>query len=314
LGVCFNVTNFRLLAGIEKAGIYCLMNRSMDSSNEMRWVLVTGSSMGIGLALAKRLAHRGYHLVMISLPGEGLADTAFGLQQQYGINTLALECDISSIGGCTSVYHRLASECIRPVGLVNNAGIGYVEHFERGGLDLYHKVVDLNIRSVVDMTWHFVKQLPEGQRGWVLNLGSLGGFFPLPRKSVYAASKSFIINFSRALDIELSPKGVQVSVLCPGTVNTNDRIRANNQAASWIGRQSVMEADEVAEFAVSRLLKGQRVILPGLINKFFLMLNKILPNPVENYLLHANFRRIHAKTTFGVSIGKGNHSSLKKAD
>jgi len=96
------------------------------------------------------------------------------------------------------------------------------------------------------MTRLFVDHKKHDCKTWILNVGSLGGYFPLPRKSVYSGSKSFVINFSRALEIELAPLNIQVSVLCPGTVNTNYRIRANNKAASWIGRQSVMEANVVA--------------------------------------------------------------------
>jgi short-subunit dehydrogenase len=121
-----------------------------------------------------------------------------------------------------------------------------VAKFETGNLNLYEKVVDLNIKFVISMTRLFVDHKKHDCKTWILNVGSLGGYFPLPRKSVYSGSKSFVINFSRALEIELAPLNIQVSVLCPGTVNTNYRIRANNKAASWIGRQSVMEANVVA--------------------------------------------------------------------
>lgn len=269
-------------------------------------ILITGSSSGLGKSFAKQFAQKGYQLVLVSLPGEGLIEYGKQLQKEYGVNVLSIESDISTPGACEAIFEQIGSLGIQLGGLVNNAGISYIYGFDKAGMSLYNRVIDLNIRSLVHLTYLFANQSQKNDNPWILNLGSLGGFFPLPRKAVYAASKSFVINFSRSLDIELASANIRVCVLCPGTVNTNDRIRLTNKEGGWFARKSVMETDDVTSYAVKCLLRGDKVIIPGFFNNLFLVLDRILPGFLKRKLLESNFRKIHQNIKHGITIGKGN--------
>lgn len=117
--------------------------------------------------------------------------------------------------------------------------------------------------------------------GRILNVGSTGSFIASPSDAVYSATKAYILSFSNALCGELSYTNVKITTLCPGATNTEFSKKAglNN---SFLFKVAVMNPRKVVDIAFSALLRGKRVVIPGLYNKLLVMLSKILPVSILN--------------------------------
>ena len=116
----------------------------------------------------------------------------------------------------------------------------------------------------------------------------------MAKKQVYGATKSYIYFFSKSLRRELKPQGITVSVVCPGSMNTNTGIILFNKSANWLARQSVMNPEDVAPVAIDGLLKGKEVIIPGLVNKFFLVLNNLIPSALKKLITNKQMNALNA--------------------
>src|SRR5207244_635508 len=124
-----------------------------------------------------------------------------------------------------TIERALAAEGVELEYLVNNAGFGvFGRAFKRDRNDQLGMIA-VNIRALTDLTLRFSDQLIKN-RGGILNLGSVAGFLPGPGMAVYYASKAYVISFTEALRAELGPRGVRVTVLCPGPVPSEFQARA----------------------------------------------------------------------------------------
>jgi uncharacterized protein len=189
-----------------------------------QYALITGCGSGLGKALAEECAKRNYHLILVSLPGRDLEDTYTYLRQQYQVEVHSLSLDLCDMESHTVIRTYLDDHKIRLHLLINNAGLGSAGAFQQEPFNLYSKMLQLNINNTVLLTHTLIPYIDKG--GHILNTGSAGGFFDMPYKLVYSATKRFIYGFSRGLRLELRKQHIGVTVLCPGGINTNDAVRA----------------------------------------------------------------------------------------
>lgn len=242
------------------------------------YTLITGASEGFGRALAMECASRKMNLILVALPDSKLHILAETLIQKYAIDVIAIEKDLSIEENCTMLYKQV-EELKLPVNmLINNVGISSTMFFSEGSIGFYQKQVQLNVVATTLLTSLFLDMLKTNKPSHVLNVGSLSCFFYLAKKQVYGATKSYIYSFSKSLRGELSDEGVNVSVICPGGMNTNETIIKTNKANNWLARQSIMNPEDVAPIAIKGLLNRKEIIIPGRMNKLFLLIDKLLPS------------------------------------
>ena len=241
------------------------------------YCLITGASEGFGKALALECASRKMNLILVALPGPELHYLADFIKRNHAVDVIAIEKDLCKEENCVSLFDEINALGLRLNMLINNAGIGSTMLFSEGSIQLYQKQIKLNILATTLVTRLFVDKLGKNSPSHILNVGSLSCFFFLAKKQVYGGTKSYIYFFSKSLRRELQPEGIGVSVICPGGMNTNTSVILVNRASNWLARLSVMNPEEVAPIAIDGLLKGKEVIIPGAINKFFLLLNNIIP-------------------------------------
>ena len=240
--------------------------------------LITGASAGIGVALARQFARHGHALVLVARREPQLAALADEIAEQGGARPVIVPIDLTRVDAPVRIAHELASRGLEPEIVVNNAGFGLrglaadIDRAEQLAM------IDLNIRALTDLSLRFVDSVAR-LRGGILNVGSVAGFVPGPGMAVYYATKAYVLSFSEALHRELAPLGVRVSALCPGPVPTEFQARAGLRARrmSSIFR---MTAEDVAKAGYDGLMRGQRVILPGVANKFVPFLPRLLPRSV----------------------------------
>ncbi len=177
--------------------------------------------------------------------------------------------------------------------LINNAGIGSTLLFTEGNIKLFEKQIKLNVLATTLITHLFLGTLKRNSHSYILNVGSMASFFYLPRKQVYGATKSFIYFFSKALRKELQDDNVNVSVLCPGGMNTSLALTLMNKTGNFFSRLSIMNPEDVVPVAIDGLLKGKEVIIPGRVNKFFMLLDKILPERIKRMITNNGMKKVN---------------------
>lgn len=259
---------------------------------EKGYALVTGSGSGLGLAFAKNLAVRGYPLVMVSLPGENLESVARSISQSSGVDVQWLEKDLSQEQSCAEIMAYIEEKQIPVTLLVNNAGIGSTNPFLGFEAPFYTRQLKVNVITPVLLTRMLLpKMFASPLPCYVLNVGSLGGYFHLPNKEVYGASKAFVHSFTSSL--QLLTKGTNVSLMAvsPGPVETNERIQAAHQNMKGLAKKAVMMPEEVAQQALDAMFRGRHSFVPGRINRLFLWLDWVIPTAIKNRILLKEMKR-----------------------
>jgi short-subunit dehydrogenase len=137
--------------------------------------------------------------------------------------------------------------------------------------------VQLNVAALVRLTHEMLPALQEKRQAWILNVASLGAFFPMPSMPVYSSTKTFVLTFSRLLRAELRGSGVRVSALCPNGIRTNRATRELIERQGWAGRLTCRFPDEVARAGLRGLFRGAAVIVPGLTNRLLAGASPLVP-------------------------------------
>lgn len=248
------------------------------------FVLITGASQGLGKSLALECAARNKNLVLVALPASGLTELTKFIRSNFDVNVVDFEMDLSIKDNCVSLCKELRSRGLPLNILINNAGIGGTHLFDEKDSDFYYRQIELNVTAPTLLCRLFLDTLCENSPSYILNVSSLAGFLPLPRKQVYGGTKSYLISFSKSLRQELTQKNIHVSVLCPGGMNTTIPITLQNKNGTWIGRMTIMNPDVVARIAIDNMLRKKEVIIPGFLNRCLLFLDHFLPAIVKDKL------------------------------
>jgi short-subunit dehydrogenase len=237
--------------------------------------LITGASAGIGAALAKVFAEHGHALVLVARRAVELAAVADGIERDGHARPQVLPLDLAERDGPGRIARELAARGLEPAIVVNNAGFGLFGEAARLSPDAQLAMIDLNVRALTDLSLRFVESLAR-HRGGVLNVASLGAFVPRPQMAIYHATKTYALSLSEALHHELKPRGIKVTVLCPGPVKTEFQERSG-MAESLYPSFLTRSAERVAREGYDGLMAGRRVVIPGTHNRVTAMLLRLLP-------------------------------------
>lgn len=244
----------------------------------MPFALVTGAAKGIGKSIAYELAARQYDLLLVDIDEKGLALTKPELEKKTGIQVIYLVADLSlpetpdAIFKWSSAWHNNLEV------LVNNAAFGLNGAFENLSLQEQLSIIDVNVKAVVSLTHRFIPVLKKRNTGYILNIGSNAGYQPVPYLNIYAASKAFIISFTRSLRYELRSGGISVSCVSPGSTDTHfvDRAGMGKHIRKKAERYN-MTPDAVAHIAVKNLFKKRAERITGFQTKLGVFLSWLAP-------------------------------------
>ena len=244
-------------------------------SNLRPVTVITGASAGIGVALARIFARNGHALALVARREDRLRALADEIAATGAPKPIVIVADLGQSEAVQAIGAALTAQGAEPQFVVNNAGFGLVGLASSRDRDEQLAMIDLNVRALTELSLAFVGSL-ERHRGGILNVGSMAGFLPGPGMAVYYATKAYVLSFSEALHSELKPRGVRVTLLCPGPVPTEFAARAgvSGGLAPGILTQS---ADSVAEAGYRGLMQGRRMVVPGLVNKLITILIRIFP-------------------------------------
>jgi short-subunit dehydrogenase len=252
-----------------------------------KYAVVAGGSKGIGIAIAKALAKRKYNLVLIGRHSEALRIAKNQLESEFGIHVETLTMDLSLKQSADDI----AQWCIQrnlPVSMLCNvAGLGGAADYLTLPLHDLRYMINLNIESDIALSLRLLPLLEKNSPSYILNVGSMAGFAPIPVKNLYSATKSAIIFFSYSLRYQLKEKNISVSCLCPGPVFTKEEIVKDTiEKLGGFGKAIAVDPEKVGEIAVQGTLKGRLIIVPGFIAKSMSVLLRLLPRRFLVYLYH----------------------------
>jgi len=242
--------------------------------------LITGASSGIGFELSKIFAKNGYNLVLVSRNKQRLDVIATEIENQNNIKAKVLSKDLSKTSAPQELYDDLISDGIRIDVLVNNAGFGINGRFVDYNPDKHMELIQLNVTSLTLLCNLFGTDMAKRRTGSILNVASTAAFQAGPLMSTYYASKAYVLSLSEALNNEFAHDGVKVSVLCPGPTDTEFADRADMTNAKIINVPWIMDAAKVAEIGFSGLMRGKKIIIPGLMNKLLAFSVRLTPRSV----------------------------------
>ena len=246
------------------------------------FTLITGASQGFGKAMAIECAKRDMNLVLVSLPNTGLNELADVLENIYKVSVFSIELDLSTSENCVSLFELVKKEKISIRYFINNAGVLSKGLFKDLDTKYILCQISLNVCTPTLLIKLFLNDLKENAPSGILNVGSMASFFYLPKKQVYGGTKAYLLSFSRSLRRELQRDNISVSIVCPGGMNTTAALTYQNRTGSWGSRMSIMDPEDAAILAIDGMLRGKEVIVPGILNRFFMFLNSILPKPVKD--------------------------------
>lgn len=238
------------------------------------WAFVTGASSGIGKELALVFARKGWNVALHGRNEERLKDSLAAVRS-LGAESFALMSDLSE----PNTVERLAAQMDdhRTVidALANVAGFNVGADLAETGEGQIVSMLRTNVEALTLLTRALLPGMLARRRGWILNVGSTGSFFPTPHSAVYCASKAYVLSLTEALAEEVAWSGVKVTALCPGATRTRFADRAG--VANTALFRKAMSPERVAELGYSALMGGKRVVVPGAANALTVFSGRLMP-------------------------------------
>lgn len=259
-------------------------------------VVITGASQGIGKALAESFAARGADLVLASRNQAKLQEVATALEKKYP-NAKAKVCvvDLAKADAAAKLRAFCEKEGFSADTLVNNAGYGIWGKFSELTLEEQLDCLQVNVTSLVQLTHEFLPMLKKnaaaGAPGAILNVSSATAYQAIPTFAMYAASKTFVLSFSRAIHHELKKDGITVTALVPGATETGFISRAGMDHTAEKAKKVSMTAEAVAECGVRALASGKIEVIPGGLNILMAGATRFLPKRALESIAEGVYRK-----------------------
>lgn len=241
--------------------------------------LITGASAGIGAAIARELARRGYNLILTARRAERLEELAGKLESRYSVRTAVVRADLARPDAAATIEAAVNDLGLTVDMLVNNAGYGVTGAYVSRSWQVHETFLQVMVRAVAELTWRFAGPMRERGHGRIVNIASLAGLLPgADGHTLYGAVKAWMISFSEALASELEEHGVTVTAVCPGfTYSEFHDVNDMRQQVSQLPDYMWMGAEDVARQAVDAAERGDKVYVNGRVNRFIAWLGRHLP-------------------------------------
>ena len=241
-----------------------------------QWALVTGASSGLGVDFAKQLAAKGANLVLTARRVERLEAVRDEIQQAHDVQIEVIPCDLAAEGAPQELYDAIQAKGLTIDILINNAGLGLYGAFTEIEWEREKAMLDLDIITLTHMTKLFVKDMVAQGSGHILQVASIGAYQPSPLYASYSAAKSYVLNFSQAINYELRNTGVSVTVISPGVTKT-EFLEVSGQEPTLYQRMVMMSSEDVTRQGINAMLKGKAQVVPGFLNALTAWSTRIMP-------------------------------------
>ncbi|RYZ20361.1 MAG: SDR family oxidoreductase [Chitinophagaceae bacterium] len=247
----------------------------------MTYALITGASKGIGKAIAREWARRGHHVLLVARSEGALQQVAADIRNDFKVEADFLAADLTDPAASERIFEWCQGKGYSIDTLINNAGFGASGPFDSIPLAEQLSMMQVNMNALVTLTHLFLPELKRQPKAYLLNIASSAAYQAVPYLSVYAASKAFVLTFTRGLRHELKGSSVSVTCVCPGATDTDFASTAQ------VGEKALKAADKVnmtpevvARQAVDALVAGKPEKITGFINQLGAFLVWLAPKGV----------------------------------
>lgn len=255
----------------------------LKGGSSMKIAIITGASAGLGQEFARQI-HKFFPEIeeywLIARRTDRLTSLAASLS---GVTVKALSLDLTGPDYMAQLSAALEADKPQVALLIGCAGCGYLGNFDESPLEEQLRMLDLNVRALTAVTRLVLPYLSKDGR--IINISSIASFVPNPRMTVYSASKAFVSAFSRGLHEELKPKGISVTAVCPGPMDTEfiqvGRIKGNSKTFDVL---PYCDPVKVVRGALRASQARRAVYTPRAFYKFYRVLSGLIPHAI---LVHA---------------------------
>ena len=248
--------------------------------------VITGASGGFGKEFAKIFAAEGKNLLLIARNGEKLRELQKKLERRYAVRVWVLTQDLSEENAAGKVKCFVEEQDLQVETLVNNAGFGDYGEFADAKLEKQIRMMHLNNRVLIELTHLFLRDIQKLNSGGILNVASVASFEAGPLMSVYYATKAFVLSFTESLAVELKDTKLHITALCPGPTNTGFKDAAKVPSGRFANSFSFTKPEAVAKCGYKGWKSGKVIVIPGVINKFSMLLVKFLPRALTRRIMY----------------------------
>ena len=230
--------------------------------------LITGASSGLGYEFAKQLSEKGYDIIAVARR----TDRLLALANELSTKVTPITADLSNADECIRVFQETKDKDIDIV--INNAGFGLLGEFSETDLARELEMIDVNCRASHILTKLFLSKFLGENKGYILNICSVGGFIPGPLLAGYYATKAYLVSLTRAIQEEIgrSGKNVYIGCVCPGPIDTEF-----NRVAKGSAKIKSRSASEIAKYSIDKMFRRKPTIIPGIEVKLSALASKFLP-------------------------------------
>lgn len=252
--------------------------------------LVTGASSGIGSVFARKLAARGYDLLLVARDGDRLSALA-GELGALGSRATPVSADLTTDAGLETAERAIAAAGRLDL-LVNNAGFGTTGQLADAPLDPQEQMLRLHVIALNRLSRAALQRMKPARSGGIITVASVASFANSTGNVNYCATKAYQRSFSEGLAMECGPHGIRVQALCPGFTHTEFHARMAfdqlGKTPSWIW----MSADDVVETSLRQFeANGSVICIPGAQYKVLVFLIRHLPLWVKQTLTQLAYKR-----------------------
>jgi uncharacterized protein len=228
--------------------------------------VITGAAGGMGECFARKLAERGYDLILVDRREESLAQLAAEMAAKYDVSARALPADLTDANAVKSLATELAKTPDLDL-LVNNAGFGLAKHFVDADVERHLDMIRVHVLTAVRLTHAVLPGMLKRNRGAIVNMASLCAWTPCAGVVSYSSTKAYLVTFSQGLQDELRDTNIRIQAVCPGFVHTGFHAADGmttfdpQQTPRWLW----MMPDDVVECSLRGLHRKQVIVTPGLL-------------------------------------------------
>ena len=241
------------------------------------YALITGASSGCGYEYARIMAQKGYNLLIVSNE-EAIHEKSALLRADFPIEVVSLVRDLGTQEAAKELHTYCHDNQIEVEVLINNAGVYHDRDFLDDSEGFNQLILNLHMFTPTMLIYYFGHDMAERGKGYVLNMCSITASIAVQRLSTYGATKAFLQNFTRSVYVELKDKGVIVTNVSPGAINTG--LFNLKPWATKLGLLLgyIVEPDYLARRGVNAMFRGRaKVTVPCVWNQLLLFLVALVP-------------------------------------
>jgi len=250
-----------------------------------RTALVTGASAGIGACFARYLAEEGFNLLLVARRADRLAELAADLGDKHGVRCDFFAVDLNDPGAPAAIMAFAESRGIAIDVLINNAGLSGRTAFADTPWEKLGGEIQLMVTALTELTHRVLPGMRARRWGRIINLSSTAAMAPPGASLLYTGIKSYVLNMSQSLDMELKPQGIHVTALCPGfTYSEFHDVMGTRESARMLPSILWQQPEQVVRAGWDAVMRGKPICIPGTVNKVVTSALRPLPLRLQYFL------------------------------